>query len=184
MIRALSINWPQDEKAVAAKTHTCGATISWWRPCTRKTRPRASIYLPAGEWWDYWTGTKFQGGQTVSRPVDLETMPLYVKAGAIVPMGPVKQFTSEPPLSPSHFASILARTADSPGTTTMARATNMRRGEFMRIDCAWKDSERTLTLTPDPAGHRPLPPTVHVQIAGTNQSSLVNLKRSSITVKL
>jgi len=54
------------------------------------------VYRPAGKWWDYWSGEAIEGGTEVSRPVDLRTMPLYIKAGAIVPFGPVRQYTGEP----------------------------------------------------------------------------------------
>ena len=56
---------------------------------------RASVYLPRGAWYDFWTGERLEGGREITRTVDLETMPLYVRAGAIVPMGPVKQYTAE-----------------------------------------------------------------------------------------
>jgi alpha-D-xyloside xylohydrolase len=44
-----------------------------------------SVYLPAGEWVDYWTGDRYPGEQTVSRDVDLETIPLFVRAGSVIP---------------------------------------------------------------------------------------------------
>ena len=58
-------------------------------------RDVAQVYLPRGAWYDFWTGERLEGGREITRPVDLETMPLYVRAGAIVPMGPVKQYTAE-----------------------------------------------------------------------------------------
>ena len=46
------------------------------------------VYLPAGcEWIDFWTGERFDGGQTIEHTVSLETIPLFVKAGSIIPMG-------------------------------------------------------------------------------------------------
>ena len=53
---------------------------------TEKTRP---VYLPAGsDWYNFWTGERFAGGQTLNAHADLETMPLYVRAGSIIPLGP------------------------------------------------------------------------------------------------
>ena len=52
---------------------------------------REDIYLPEGRWIDYWTGTVIEagtGGKVVDRPVDLATLPIWVRAGAIVPMVP------------------------------------------------------------------------------------------------
>jgi alpha-glucosidase/alpha-D-xyloside xylohydrolase len=183
MIRALSINWPQDEKAVA-----CDDAYMWGdnflvAPVYEKNAATRSIYLPAGVWFDYWTGTKFQGGQTISRPVDLETMPLYVRAGAIVPMGSVKQFTAEPDSEPVTLGIYPGADGRFTWYDDDGASYEHERGEFMRIDCAWKDSERTLTLTPDRAGHRSLPATISVQVRDTNESKLVNLAKIGTTVK-
>jgi len=53
------------------------------------------VYLPEGTWYDWWTGEVQSGGRTVSRGVDLATMPLYVRAGAIIPVDPVRQYASQ-----------------------------------------------------------------------------------------
>ncbi len=53
---------------------------------TEKTRP---VYLPSGsDWYDFWTGERFAGGQTINAYAGLETIPLYVRAGSIIPLGP------------------------------------------------------------------------------------------------
>jgi hypothetical protein len=56
------------------------------------------VYLPAGAWYDFWTGDRHEGpgGVTVAAPLD--RLPLFVRAGAIVPTGPVVQHTRERPL--------------------------------------------------------------------------------------
>jgi alpha-D-xyloside xylohydrolase len=59
-----------------------------------ETRQRR-LYLPAGVWVDYWTKETIESrGEWINRPVDLETMPLYVKAGSVIPYGEEKQSTN------------------------------------------------------------------------------------------
>ena len=54
------------------------------------------IYLPAGpEWYDFWTGEKQKGGQIVTRETPIDIMPIYVKAGSILPIGPKVQYATE-----------------------------------------------------------------------------------------
>ncbi len=54
------------------------------------------VYLPSGtDWYDFWTGKRYHGGQTIRAQAELEIMPLYIKAGSVVPMGPSIQYTSE-----------------------------------------------------------------------------------------
>ena len=56
------------------------------------------VYLPQGcDWYDFWTGERFKGGQTITRATHLDTVPLYARAGAIIPLGPDVQYTSEKP---------------------------------------------------------------------------------------
>ncbi len=53
------------------------------------------LYLPEGEWYDFWTDTPYQGGRWVTVPAPLDTIPLFVKAGTVLPLGPVEQFVGE-----------------------------------------------------------------------------------------
>jgi alpha-D-xyloside xylohydrolase len=56
------------------------------------------VYLPKGsDWYDFWTGVRLKGGQTLTRPTHLDTVPLYARAGAIIPIGPDVQYSSEKP---------------------------------------------------------------------------------------
>lgn len=55
-----------------------------------------NVYLPKNtSWYDFWTGEKFEGGQTIKADASFETMPLFVKAGSIVPLGPNIQYSTE-----------------------------------------------------------------------------------------
>jgi alpha-D-xyloside xylohydrolase len=54
------------------------------------------VYLPAGsDWYDFWTGEKFTGGKKISIATPLEVIPLLVKAGSVIPMGPSVQYAEE-----------------------------------------------------------------------------------------
>ena len=68
------------------------------RPRTREGATSWPVYLPAGRWYDFWTGARYEGpgGVTVTAPVD--RLPLFVRGGAILPLGPVVQHTGERPL--------------------------------------------------------------------------------------
>jgi alpha-glucosidase (family GH31 glycosyl hydrolase) len=94
--RALWLHYPDD-----AKARGIGDEFLWGRdlliaPVYRKGATTRDVYLPAGDWYDWWTDARTTGGQTVTRPVDLATMPIYVRAGAIIPVDPVRQYTMQP----------------------------------------------------------------------------------------
>jgi alpha-glucosidase/alpha-D-xyloside xylohydrolase len=157
IMRALWLHYPDDPRAVA-----CGDEYLWGKsvlvaPVAEKGAATRRVYLPAGGWYDFWTQERVEGGREINRPVDLETMPLYVRAGSILPLGPVKQFTGEKveqPLSiciyPGSDASFLLYEDD-------GISFNYRKGEWMGIQMDWQDANRTLTLRLA-AGSRMLPP--------------------------
>jgi alpha-glucosidase/alpha-D-xyloside xylohydrolase len=87
-----------------------------------------------------------EGGREVSRKVDLETMPLYVRAGAILPMGPVKQWSGEQVDAPTELtvhpgADGAFLLYDDDGASF-----DYRKGEWTGIQMAWNDRVRTLSL--------------------------------------
>jgi alpha-D-xyloside xylohydrolase len=61
---------------------------------------RRSVYLPAGQWVDYWSKAVQTGGRWIEVNAPLDVLPLWVRAGAILPMGPEMRFVDEKPLDP------------------------------------------------------------------------------------
>ena len=146
IIRALWLHFADDPKAVA-----CGDEYLWGKnllvaPVIEKGATSRPLYLPRGDWHDFWTGARIEGGREITRPVDLETVPLFVRAGSILPLGPVKQFTSEKvtgPLSVSVYpgadATFLLYEDD--GITF-----NYRSGESMEVEMNWTDARKKFEM--------------------------------------
>ena len=91
MMRPLVLNYPDDPN-----TWDLGTQYLWGEdilvaPVTRKGATHWTVYLPDGVWHDYWTHRAYQGPGGVTVPAPLDTLPLFVRAGAIIPLGPVKQ---------------------------------------------------------------------------------------------
>ena len=157
VMRALWLHYPEDPIAVARSDQYLWGGNILVAPVTEKAATVRSIYLPRGIWYDFWTNDRAEGGREITRPVDLETMPLYISAGSILPLGPVKQHTAEhsdQPLSisiyPGADGSFLLYEDD-------GRSFNYRKGEWMGTKLTWNDASRTLTLSLAP-GSRMLPP--------------------------
>jgi alpha-glucosidase len=64
---------------------------------------RRLVYLPAGSWYDYWTNKKYAGGTMISVDAPLDTVPMFVRAGAIIPTGPPLNYVGEKPVDPITF---------------------------------------------------------------------------------
>jgi alpha-glucosidase (family GH31 glycosyl hydrolase) len=172
IIRALWLHYPGDSKAVA-----CGDEYLWGKnvlvaPVVEKGATTRQIYLPRGDWYDFWTGERIAGGREISRDVDLETMPLYVRAGSILPLGPVKQHVAEKsdePLSlmiyPGADVSFLLYEDD-------GASFDYRNGAWMGIQMEWNDAKRELTLQLAPGSYMqpPLRRNLTVTLEGTTRS--------------
>jgi alpha-glucosidase/alpha-D-xyloside xylohydrolase len=184
LIRALCITWPQDATAAITDDAYMWGDHILVAPVYENAAAARSVYLPAGAWWDFWTGKRLDGGKAVSKQVDLATMPLYVRAGAVVPLGPARQYVDEPATEPITLR--IYPGADGRFTWYDDDGTSYQyeRGEFMRAECEWNDSARKLTITPDPAGSMPLPATIRVELADAKQNKLVKLNRRGITLQL
>jgi alpha-glucosidase (family GH31 glycosyl hydrolase) len=186
IIRSLWLHYSDD--AVASGR---GDEYLWGRdiliaPVTDKGATSRSLYLPRGSWYDLWTDEKIDGGREIQRGVDLATMPLYVRAGAILPFGPVKQNTTEKIEAPLELRVYPG--AD--GTFTLyeddGRTFDYRKGEWMGIAMAWDDRARRLTLRLEP-GSRMLPPTsrtIEARLAGTTATRTVVFNGRPVSVTL
>jgi alpha-glucosidase/alpha-D-xyloside xylohydrolase len=166
VMRALWLHYPDDPVAVARPHEYLWGRDILVAPVVEKAAVSRSLYLPRGNWYDFWTGEIVEGGREINRPVDLETMPLYVRAGALLPLGPVKQFTGEKvdqPLSITVYPGADASTViyEDDGISF-----NYRKGEWMGLRLKWADTQRALTLSLVP-GSRMLAPirrTVEVKL--------------------
>ena len=110
---------------------------------------RMSTYLPKGAaWYDFWTNQRHEGGQTVVRDAPLDIVPLYVRAGAILPLGPVVQYATEQPEAP-HEVRIYPG-AD--GRFTLYEDDNetyaYEKGQSASVELRWNDKARTLSIGP------------------------------------
>ena len=101
LMRAMWLQYPNDEKVRNMGTQYLWGSNLLIAPVFTKGAATRDVYLPAGDWYDWWTNEKKSGGQTVTRNVDLATMPIYVRAGAIIPFDPIRQYTSEPVSEPT-----------------------------------------------------------------------------------
>jgi len=115
MMRALMMDFPYDNDAININDQYMFGKALLVCPVTRPMYNRLStsgedtthledfsriqsdhVYLPGGtEWFDFWTGEKLSGGQNIMRETPLDIMPLYVKAGSILPVGPTVQYATE-----------------------------------------------------------------------------------------
>jgi alpha-glucosidase/alpha-D-xyloside xylohydrolase len=151
MMRALWLHYPQDEIASGIGTeYLWGRDLLIAPVVTQGTKAR-EVYLPEGLWYDWWTGEEQAGGGNVTRVVDLATMPVFVRAGAIIPLDAVRQYIAEDISEPTVlrvFRGVDGEFTlyDDDGTTL-----NYLEGKASLTRITWDDTAATLTIAPAPA---------------------------------
>jgi alpha-D-xyloside xylohydrolase len=106
------------------------------------------VYLPEGaDWTNFWTGEVTKGGTHLELTVDIATIPLFIRSGSIIPMGPFVQYATEKLKDPIEIRIVTG--AD--GRFTLYEDANdgyeYEDGEFATIDFDWDDVERSLTIS-------------------------------------
>jgi len=148
MMRSLWLHYPEDKKA-----RGIGDAYLWGRdmliaPVYKKGATTRDVYLPAGKWYDWWTGKAETGGRTVQRAVDLATMPINVRAGAILPIDPIRQYTGQKVDEP--MALKIYRGANGSYTLYDDDGTSLDylEGDSVQTRFKWDDAAKTLSIEP------------------------------------
>ena len=159
LMRAMWLHYPGDEKA-----RGLGSQYLWGRdllvaPVFTKDAASREVYLPQGDWYDWWTGDKVAGGRTIQRPVDLATMPLYARAGAIVPIDPLRQYLTQPVSEPTTIRVYSGTDGEFRWYEDDGASPDYLQGKFAWTRLTWNEAAQRLTIERDPAaGTLALPP--------------------------
>ena len=102
--------------------------------------------MPEAKWYDFWTGVAVEGGQTINAIAPLDRLPLYVRAGSILPLGPDEEWSTEKPADPIELR--IYRGAN--GDFTLYEDENdnydYEKGVYATIPLHWDDAAHTLTI--------------------------------------
>ena len=186
MMRALWIHHPDDPNAISRGDEFLWGTDMLVAPVVEKGATLRRLYLPRGDWFDFWTEERIQGGREIERPVDLATMPLYVRAGAVLPMGPVRQYADQPVNEPLSLIVFPGESRTSFLYEDDGISFNHRNGEFMRLVMEWDDGAGRLTIALAP-GSRMLPPVLRpldIRIAGRDSAQRSTFNGETLVVQL
>jgi alpha-D-xyloside xylohydrolase len=110
----------------------------------KKTR---KVYLPKmSDWYDFWTGKLINGGQTIDADAPIETIPLYVRAGSIIPMGPYLQYATEKGADPIEIRVYTGANADFVLYEDENDTYDYESGKYSTITMSWNEAEKTFTI--------------------------------------
>ena len=120
-----------------------------------KSRP---VYLPAGaDWYDFWTGKCYTGGQTIIADAPLDTLPLYMRSGSILPIGPDITYADERPNAPLDLHIYPGQNGSFTLYDDEGDNYNYEQGQFATIRLSWDEAARQLTIYERQGSYRGMP---------------------------
>ena len=106
-----------------------------------------NIYLPAGTlWYDFWTNEKHEGGKEITKETTLDVIPLYVKAGSIIPVGPQVQYATEKPWDHLELKVYAGANGNFILYEDEFDNYNYEKGAYAEIPISWNNISRKLTI--------------------------------------
>lgn len=153
LMRALWLHYPND--TTARKT---GNEYLWGRdlliaPVYKKGAVDREVYLPKGIWYDWWTHDRLDGGRFILRQVDLSTMPVYARAGAIIPFDTIRQYTADTVVSPLRWKIFTGADGHFVLYEDDGISMNYLKNDYTLTKVDWLDDTHKLTI--QPVGQKP-----------------------------
>jgi alpha-glucosidase len=163
-MRPLFVDFPDDEALAAMDDEFLFGSDLLVAPVVWEGSTNRAVYLPRGDWYDYWTGQRFSGGQTITASASLDILPLFVRAGAFIFRQPVVQYTGEMPGNP--LCILIAPAPESDGSLYEddGRSLNYAHGEFQERHFHQTRSDSRITVDVTPAGGSYLPQSRALQL--------------------
>jgi len=146
LMRPLVMDFPTDTNVFGLKDEYLFGPAILVCPVTQSNAAARAVYLPAGPtWFDFWTGKKYSGAQTIDAAAPIETMPLFVRAGSIIPYGPRIEYAMEKS-DPIELRVYPGADGDFKLYEDEGDNYDYERREYSTIPIAWKETTHTLTI--------------------------------------
>ena len=146
LMRPLVMDWRNDVEAQNTGDEYLFGPAILVSPVTTQGATSRTVYLPQAGWYDFWTGEKVEGGRHIQADAPLSKLPLYVRAGSIVPLGPAMEWTTEKPADPIELRIYPGADGDFTLYEDENDNYNYEKGAHATIALHWDDGAKTLTV--------------------------------------
>lgn len=188
-MRALWLHYPNDPEAVAQSHEYLWGRDMLIAPIVEKgvygphDYALREIYLPEGEWYNFFRPYRsIPGNQYIKRTFELDEMPIYVRAGTILPLDPVRQYVDEPTDEPMTLRIYPGSDGEFELYNDDGRTLDFKDGEFSRTRFVWDDNSRVLTI--EPADGDSLNRQFQLEIAGEEGHEMVTYRGELIRLEI
>jgi len=146
-MRALVMDFPSDRRVLNTGDQYMFGPGILVSPVTEEGATSRHLYLPAGpQWRDFWTGAAQDGGRYIDSPAPLDRLPLYVRPGSIIPLGPDEEFAVEKPPDPLEVRIYTGADGNFVLYEDENDGYNYERGIHASIPMHWNEQRQVLTI--------------------------------------
>ncbi|HTX76160.1 MAG TPA: TIM-barrel domain-containing protein [Terracidiphilus sp.] len=147
LMRPLVMDWRTNEKVRDIGDEYLFGPSILVAPVTEEHAMARRLYLPpAAGWYDFWTGTHYRGDQPILAQAPLNRIPLFVKAGSILPLGPEREYAMQSPNAPITLRIYPGADADFTLYNDEGDSYDYEKGAHAIIPIHWDDASATLTI--------------------------------------
>ena len=147
MMRALAFDFRGDTEALGITDEYMFGPAFLVAPVVQPKAGARTVYLPGKDaWYDFRTGARLAGGQVVVAKADIATIPLYVRAGSILPLGPVRQYADQPSDEPLEIRVYPGRDGRYELYDDAGDGYGYRQGQYATVGMTWTDAVRRLEI--------------------------------------
>lgn len=184
MARPLAFDFPKDRKVFDIKDQYMFGDIMAC-PVTDPGVDSREVYLPAGsDWFDFWTGRRLAGGEMIEAAAPINRLPLFVKAGSIIPTTEVVEYSAASAGKPLTIDIYPGKDATFTLYDDAGDTYDFEKGEYTRIRMDWDDAKGILTVY-DAEGTYPEAPATHsMTIRKGAKSKTITYKGKSTKIKI
>jgi alpha-D-xyloside xylohydrolase len=146
LMRPLVMDWRNDVEAQNTGDEYLFGPAILVSPVSKQGAVSRTVYLPQATWYDFWTGEKQAGGRRIQADAPLSKLPLFVRAGSVIPMGPAMEWSTEKPADPIELRIYPGADGDFTLYEDENDGYRYETGAHATIALHWDDAARTLTL--------------------------------------
>ena len=145
IMRPLVFDFQNDPMVYGIKDQFMFGPALLVNPVTATGATSRSVYLPAGTWYDFWTGSTTAGGGTSTVTAPLSQIPLFVRTGSILPMGPNIQYATQS-IDPLEIRVYKGQDASFTLYEDAGDTYDYENGQYAQISFSWSESSQQLTV--------------------------------------
>ena len=147
MMRPLVMDFKNDPEAIRQSYQYMFGKAMLVAPVTAPDITTWNVYLPTSTtWFDFWTGKKYNGGQTIEAAAPQDKIPVFIRAGAIIPMGKMIQYTAQKPMDTLEVRVYKGASGGFSLYEDEGDNYNYEKGKYTVIPFKWEEKTRLLTI--------------------------------------